>query len=102
MAQPPEDPRSPAGRPLPLTPPAEDRGTPPPPPDPDRPLTLRAPTEAALASTGPGTLAVLLTVGDQPPVPALLLALAMTLGLRLTLLPAATWSGAWARLRRTK
>ncbi|AZK93899.1 MULTISPECIES: hypothetical protein [Streptomyces] len=80
MAQPPEDPRSPAGR----------------------SFSLQAPTEAALASSGPGCLMVLLAVGDQPPLTALLLSLAMVLGLRLTLLPATAWSGAWAALRREK
>ncbi|MGV9316004.1 hypothetical protein ACWDR0_28020 [Streptomyces sp. NPDC003691] len=80
MAQPPEDPRSPAGR----------------------SFSLQAPTEAALASSGPGCLMVLLAIGDQPPLQALLLSLAMVLGLRLTLLPAAVWSDVWTRLRREK
>ncbi|MFI6644068.1 hypothetical protein [Streptomyces sp. NPDC050504] len=60
----------------------------------DRPL-LQPSTEAAVAAAGPGTLAMLLTVGQQEAVPALCLALTMVVGL-YTILAA---PGLWGRFR---
>ncbi|MEU8316654.1 MULTISPECIES: hypothetical protein [Actinomycetes] len=77
MTLPPEDPQSRAGR-----------------------FSLQAATEAALASTGPGTLVILLAVAELPPGLALGMSLAMVLGLRLVLLPTSAWARVWGRLRR--